>query len=93
MAYFQVTINATAMGPEPVLVTLNMLDSGSTAIGVVSFQGPIVPGVSSFILGLPVPQSANLGTASVYADIFTNWPHLGGIPYCPERSATFQIGA
>jgi ABC-type transport system substrate-binding protein len=91
MAYFKVTINHTAIGPANALITINVYDSNGATIGVTSFQGPIMSGVSVFILGLPIPTSASHGVATVYANAFTDWPHLGGVPYCPEASATFEI--
>jgi general secretion pathway protein D len=91
MAYFKVTINATSVGPEPVLVTLNVFDADQRVLGVVSFQGPLVPGISSFVLGFPIPALASIGVSSVHANVFTDWPHLGGTAYCPERYSTFQI--
>jgi len=91
MAYFKVTVNNTAVGSENVLVTINVYDSIGATIGVASLQGPIGVGTYTFILGLPIPKSAQSGNATVYASAFTDWPHLGGIPYCPERSATFGL--
>ena len=91
MAYFKVTINNTAIAPANMLLTINAYDSNGTTIGVTSFQGSITPGVSVFILGLSIPTSANVGTATVYANAFTDWPHQGGVPHCPEMSATFEI--
>lgn len=91
MAYFKVTVNNTAVGLEDVLVTVNIYDSIGATIGVASFQGPITQGTHIYILGLPIPTTAQVGNAAVYASAFTDWPHLGGIPYCPERSATFEL--
>jgi hypothetical protein len=92
MAYFKVTISAMSMGSQPVLVTLNAFDAQQVSIGVVFFQGPLVSGTSSFVLGVPLSLVAHVGTCWVYANIFTDWPHLGGTPLCPEGSASFQIG-
>jgi hypothetical protein len=91
MAYFKVTITATSMGSQPVLVTLSAFDAQQVSIGVVFFQGPLVSGTSSFVLGVPLSQTAHVGTSLVYANIFSDWPHLGGTPLCPEGSASFQI--
>jgi parallel beta-helix repeat protein len=91
ISYFKITVNNTSTDPEIVLVTVNMYDSSTATLGVVSFKGVIMPGVSVFILGLPIPNTANTGTASVYANIFTDWPFAGGVPYGPETSGTFQI--
>jgi len=50
-----------------------------------------MPGESVFILGLPIPSAAYTGSATVYANTFTDWPYFGGVPYGPEVSATFEI--
>lgn len=91
IAYFKVKINNTASEPANILITVNVYDSNNTAIGVASFQGPITPGISIFIISIPIPASAHIGNATVYANAYTDWPHNGGAPYCPEVSAIFQI--
>ena len=91
MAYFKVIVNNTSPEPADVLITVNVYDAYVATIGVASFQGTIPQGESVFILDLPIPTSAHIGSATIYASVFTDWPHLGGIPYCPERSATFEI--
>jgi len=91
MAYFKVKINNTALEPANLLMTINIYDLNNTAIGVASFQGSLTSGLSTFIIGVPIPSSAHLGNATVYANAFTDWPRNGGTPYCPEISATFQI--
>jgi hypothetical protein len=91
MAYFKVTINSTALTPQNTLITINLYDNASTTIGIVSFQGPILPGISTIIFGIPIQTSVTTGTATVYANAYTDWPHLGGFPYCPEKSATLEI--
>jgi len=91
ISYFKVSVNNTSDGLESVLVTVNVYDALNSTLGVVSFNGGIMPGVSVFILGLPLPFGTNTGTATVYANAFTDWPYFGGIPYCPETSATFEV--
>jgi hypothetical protein len=91
MGYFKVTVNNTSSELETVLVTVNVYDSSDTTLGVVSFKGMIMPSVSTFILGLPISSTASSGSANVYVNAFTDWPYFGGIPYCPEVSATFTI--
>jgi len=90
IAHFKITINNTSADFEVILVTVNVYDAMNFTLGIVSFQGLISPGSSVFILGLPIP-SATIGYAKVYANAFTNWPHLGGLPYGQEVAATFQI--
>jgi parallel beta-helix repeat protein len=91
IGYFRVVVNNTSPESEIVLVTVNAFDASNATLGVVSFKSTIMLGVSTFILGLPLPSTSSTGTATVFADAFTEWPYLGGLPYCPEASATFQI--
>jgi len=91
MAHFKLAVNNTSPDSEIVLVTVNIYDASKVTLGVVSFRGLIMPGTSVFILGLPIPSATSTGNATVYANAFTDWPHLGGLPYGPELSATFQI--
>lgn len=91
IGYFKATVNNTSFQSEIILVTVNVYDPFNTTLGVVSFKGNIMPGISSFILGLPIPSTASRGLGKVYANAFTDWPYFGGVPYCPEVSATFEI--
>jgi parallel beta-helix repeat protein len=91
IGYFRVVVNNNAPESETALITVNAFDASSATLGVVSFKSTIMPGISTFILGLPIPSGSSTGTASVYANAFTDWPYLGGVPCCPEASATFQI--
>jgi PKD repeat protein len=34
---------------------------------------------------------AKNGTATIYANVFTDWPKNNGYPLCPEKAATFAI--
>jgi parallel beta-helix repeat protein len=91
MGYFKVVVNNTSFDSEVVLITVNAFDASSATLGVVSFKGTVMPGLSTFILGLPIPPTSGTGSAIVYANAFTDWPYLGGLPCCPEVSDTFQI--
>jgi len=91
IGYFKVVLNSTSYEPEIALITVNAFDVSSATLGVVSFKSMVMPGESTFILGLPIPSTRGTGTATVYANAFTDWPYLGGLPYCPEVSATFRV--
>ena len=92
MAHFKVVVNNTAVGSQDGLIAINIYDSAVATIGVASFkESPMAQGASILILGMTIPRSARVGNATVYASVFTDWPHLGGVPYCPERSATFEL--
>jgi parallel beta-helix repeat protein len=91
LAFFKVTLNSTALIPQSTLITINLYDNSSITIGVASIQGPLFPGTSTYIFGLAIPTWAEIGTATVYANCYTDWPSQGGFPHCPEVSATIEI--
>lgn len=91
MAYFKVNVNNSDAESKPVLVTVNVFDADSVTIGLASIQGPISQGSFNYTLGFQLPTTASTGNATIYASVFTDWPHLGGVPYCPGRSAQFEI--
>jgi len=91
MAYFKVNVNNSDVESKPVLVTVNVFDAEDATIGLASFQGSISQGAFSFILGFQLPTAASIGNATIYASVFTGWPHAGGVPYCPGRSEEFEI--
>jgi hypothetical protein len=91
MAYLKITVTSNSMNSEPLLLTINMYDAGTNTLGVISFKGPIAPGETTFILGSPIPLGARIGTSTVIVSALTDWVHLGGVAYSPERRATFQI--
>lgn len=91
VANFKVTLNCSMIGAKTILLTISVFDARENTIGVVSFQGPVASGTTTFILGLPIPTTARTGIAKVCANALSDWPHLGGSAYCPEVSATFEI--
>jgi len=90
-AYFKITVQSTSLEAEQILLTMNLYDSRGTTIGVISFKGPIGSETSTFMPGFPVPETASHGTATVYVNVLTDWPHLGGVPHCPEEYTTFEV--
>jgi hypothetical protein len=91
MAYFKTTVSCNSIFPELLLLTVNVYDANNLTLTVISFRGFIAPGSTSFVLGSIIPATAAIGNAAVYVNALTDWPHLGGTPYCPEKSASFQI--
>ena len=91
MGYFKVVVDNIALGPRSALITVNAFDKHNVPIGVASFQGLVAVGRSEFIIVAPIPSWAWLGSALVYANAFTDWLGVGGVPYCPQVSNTFEI--
>jgi hypothetical protein len=90
-AYFEVSVVSNSVTAETILVTVNVHDSHANTIGVASFKGPLASGVTTFMIGFPIPNNVEFGDAVVYVNALTDWPHLGGVPLCPEKTATFEI--
>jgi hypothetical protein len=40
---------------------------------------------------IPIPSNAVVGKCTIYGNAFTNWPWLGGYPYCPEVTNTLDF--
>lgn len=91
MASFKVNVNNSDMEPKSVLITVNVFDADGAATGLASIQGDIPQGSWNFTLGFKLPTTAATGNATIHASLFTNWPHAGGVPYCPGRIAEFEI--
>jgi len=92
MANFKLVLDCTLFSSKDILLTINVYDANGDPIGVVSFQGPVGPGTVTFILSMPIPRTSHIGNSKVYANVLSDWPHLGGIPYSPEMNTSFEIG-
>jgi len=95
IAQFKVRIRNTDGEPQLVrLVTVNVFDANMIPIGVGELGGWIIPPNSRMNVTLnfgEIPDNASIGTATVYANHFTDWPRLGGSATGRERNASFQI--
>jgi hypothetical protein len=93
LAYFEVDVeNFNYYQSYPVYVSVNVYDSTGRPWGVEEFYETLTANSSSLIIiSFPISPHAALGTATVYADAYSNWPSLGGTPYVREVSASFQI--
>ena len=90
-AYFNVTIRNNSTKGKNVAVTANAYDGNMVPLGAPTDYTTIGPGISTFIMCIYIPSWACIGTGIAYASVFTDLPRNGGVPYCPEKSATFQI--
>ena len=73
-----------------VLITANVFDSDGATLGVSGNAFPI-SGENSASLSFHIPDSASLGEAQIYANVFTDWPSLGGVPIARESVGTVTI--
>jgi hypothetical protein len=82
--YIKVVIDSAVT--EQSLITVNLFDSNVSSLGTASAQYALNPGQSEVILPYYVPTGSGTGLASVYANVFTDWPNKGGIPQSNELS-------
>jgi len=88
---FKVTIDCSGSGMANVLLCANVYDLSGAPQGSAWSNVTVSSGSSSFVLGMTIPKSAEVGNAAVYVDAYTDWPQNNGFPLCPEVSAVFQI--
>ena len=74
-----------------VLVTVNVVDSEDTTLGVAFFKSIIGKGDSKIVLGFKIPEDAADGEAKIYVNTYTNWIDQGGIPISSELISTVNI--
>lgn len=91
VAHFFVVVNNTSLEPQLVLVTLNVYDATNVPLGMTYTQYTQGPGAMAWLTNFVIPSWASTGTAKVYADVYTDWPSVGGTPQCPEKSESFTI--
>jgi hypothetical protein len=92
LSFFNVTVRNNDIEMRQVLVTVTVYDKSQALLGVASFKG-IVQENSTFsvIMSIPISETAETGTATVYANAYSDWPRIGGKAYCPEKPNTFEI--
>ncbi|MEM3623249.1 MAG: NosD domain-containing protein, partial [Candidatus Bathyarchaeia archaeon] len=91
-AYFTITVQNLKNENLPILIVINIFDTYNTIIGFTIFQGTIFQFSQIMFIGpVLIQTSAFNGTATAYANVFSNWPKNQGTPYCPEKSVNFQI--
>jgi parallel beta-helix repeat protein len=92
-AYFSIDIKNIAFTSRNVTVTVSLHDEKNQLIGATSISLNVPPGIHSYnmVFGVSIPHWAFVGSAKAYVNAFTKPIYEGGVPYCPEHSADFQI--
>jgi hypothetical protein len=92
LAYFKVCISNFDIEPRKALITINLYYNDSTPFGYAAIETTISAQTHPiYIVSIPIPSDAVLGTATTYANAYTDWPQKEGTPYCLEVNATFEI--
>jgi hypothetical protein len=87
-----VTIQTSGVIPQGVTLTVSLLDSAQVPLGM-STIAVTTQTQSDITLSttIPIPTWAFTGQATVYVNLLTATPDQGGVPYCPQATAHFQI--
>lgn len=92
IAYFKVKIENNASNDLNVTITVNPHDFSNASLGVAYAITTISTGQTvTVMLSVPIEKTSMSGNATVYANVFTDFPRYGGTPLSMEKSATFMI--
>jgi len=94
-AYFNVTL-INSGSPVNGLLAWSVLDAASVplradAYGVPESLNTYYTGETTVLASSSIPSWAAIGTATIYVNLFTNAPSVGGFPIINEVSSSFQI--
>jgi hypothetical protein len=88
LAYFTFEFVNNGEPGQSVLITINLYDSSGMPIAVIRGE-PTRSGRA--ILSIQVPSWAHSGVAHGFANIYSGWPRMGGVPLALEQSFEFSI--
>jgi len=93
LVYFDMDVKNIAFTSKSAVLTVTLLDDCNQTIGVTDLSIEVPPGTHEFnlIFNVLIPKWSYVGMATVPSCAFTNWPWIGGVPYCPEKSTWFYI--
>ena len=95
MYYIRIYFNNSRIVPIRALITLTIFDSNNHPIHTQTYSSGTIDFESNwtYVWMSPwtIPEDAELGTATVYANAYTDYPKDNGTPHCPEKSSTFSI--
>ncbi|MDE1726649.1 MAG: hypothetical protein KGH89_05225 [Thaumarchaeota archaeon] len=87
--FAKVVLSSTSS--QSALVTLNLVGSDGTSLGIGSIKTTLGSGSSETVVSFYIPAGASVGAATIYADVYSDWPSNGGTPLTAESSATVGI--
>ena len=89
MAYFSTSLLSEST--SDVLVTINVVDSNDTTLGVAFFKSIVGKGDSELVLGFKIPEDAADGAAKIYVNTYTDWIDQGGVVIGSELLSEVNI--
>lgn len=90
--WFSMKVANTGFTSKTVYVSISILDSGFIPLDLDMASFTIPPGgTGTFMPRMHIPNWATIGTAYIFANVYSNWPILHGRPLCPESASFFSI--
>lgn len=91
-AGFKVAVKNNSQKPQTILVTINIYDANNAAQALMATAKTVDAGQTSVsILCYCIESPFASGTATMYANVFTNWIKNGGTALCNEKTAAFTV--
>jgi hypothetical protein len=92
MAYFNVTLRNNNYTTTFFTVTLSFLDSAKGIVDSINWSDSVIAfGRASYIVPMLIPDAARTGTTTVYANVFSKMPKIGGYAIAREKNSTFTV--
>jgi len=89
-SYAKVVLSSNST--QTALVTVNLVGSDGTSLGVGSVKTSLGAGNSEMEVSFYIPSNASVGTGNIYVDTYTDWPSNGGVPLTAETSDAISVG-
>jgi PKD repeat protein len=90
-AYFKLCYRNKDTNFQSGLLTVTLCDGNAIPIQTSYAKLTMPPGENIWPIKLEIPYWAYIGTAKLYANIYTDYPHSGGVPHCPEKSVYLKL--
>lgn len=90
--YLKLYVENNALVEKNVTISVVVMDDLNFPIGQVTLDDLVLsPGTTILAMDIEIPEWAFVGVGTIRASAFTDLPKEGGLPYCPEITATFCI--
>jgi parallel beta-helix repeat protein len=91
--YFKVVVkNKVWFEDRNMYISITIADKNLTPLETSQTSKAIPRGNTSYSMSrMYIPKWAAVGTAFIFATVYTDWPNDFGYPLCPEKTAYFNI--
>ncbi len=90
--FVNVTIKNKLPVDRKIILTFVAADVDLTPLGINWLAANIAANsILGAIFNIWLPEWSSTGTGTVWVSLLSDWPENNGYPYCPEKTATFNI--